>query len=78
MLRVVDRVLCAANMKIMMSRQNTISAESVHEAVEPIAASINSRKRKAEPEVAQPIISTPLDNSPEALLARAMSDTFDC
>jgi len=71
--RVVDRVLCAANMKMMMGKSSAPS---------PIAA---SRKRKAEEpyqsavEVA-PILQAkppaPIDMSPEQILSRAMSDTF--
>lgn len=78
MRRVVDRVLCAANMKMMMGKNMTASA--------PVAA---SRKRKAEPEpvqaVSQPVSvspvvaakAAPMDTSPEAILARAMADTFE-
>jgi len=78
MRRVVDRVLCAANMKMMMSKSTIVS--------EPIAA---SRKRKAEVHVepvpehvfavpAVPIARVQMDTSPEAILARAMADSFEC
>lgn len=81
-LRLFDRALCAANMRIMMSASGATPAPAAQAVapstshmdtevpVVPVAASARtSQKRK--------IDDVDTDNSPEAILSRAMANTFE-